>query len=99
MTTRADIHSLVDRLSDEQLEAAGRSLEAIRAGADDPLVKLLLSAPYDDEPCGDDEHKSADEAWARYPNNSITGCTPSSTTRTCRPSGPGNRVSKSIPRA
>jgi hypothetical protein len=47
MMTRDALYRLVDELPDEVMDAAGEYLAALR---DDPLLRTLLAAPWDDEP-------------------------------------------------
>jgi hypothetical protein len=44
---REDVHHLLDELPDDLLPHVARQLEVLR---DDPLARLLLTAPLDDEP-------------------------------------------------
>ena len=45
--TRDALYQLVDELPDDAMDAAAEYLAALR---DDPLLRRLLSAPWDDEP-------------------------------------------------
>ena len=63
MTVRATVHQLVDHLSDDQLDQARRLLQRLRSGKVDPMLKLLASAPDDDESSSPEEDASAKEAW------------------------------------
>jgi hypothetical protein len=47
MMTRDALYQLVDALPEGAMEAAAEYLAALR---DDPLLRRLLSAPWDDEP-------------------------------------------------
>ena len=49
MTTRDDLHHLVDALPVGEMQAAQRFLEYLRA-MDDPFLRALATAPVDDEP-------------------------------------------------
>lgn len=60
MTTRSDLHALVDKLEDGKLEEARTRLEFLHS--EDPLLKLLNEAPYDDEPYTDEEQRQVEEA-------------------------------------
>ena len=59
MTTRNSVHSLVDELPDESLEAAARALAGLR---DDPVLRALLSAPEDDELFDDEDGRALRES-------------------------------------
>lgn len=59
MTSRAELHELVDMLPEGELESAQRILRAL---PDDPVVRALLTAPIDDEPVTDDERGLLDKA-------------------------------------
>ncbi len=67
MTTRADLHSLIDELPDERLDQVRNNIEALRAlDKGDRLTKLLLEVPYDDEPVREEEGRALDAAWEDY---------------------------------
>ena len=61
MTTRADLHRLVDELPDDALDSAERLLRR----ATDPMIRVLDAAPPDDEPFTDEERAEVDEARRR----------------------------------
>jgi len=63
MTTKDELHHLVDELGDQDLADAQRLLENIRAHGHDPLGRKLLTAPIDDEPEAEDERAAVDDAW------------------------------------
>ncbi len=63
MTTREDVRRLVDRLPDEELEAARRYLEYLR-DMGDPFMRALHGAPEDDEPETEEERAAVEEAKA-----------------------------------
>lgn len=58
MTTRADLHAIVDDLPDSELDRARASLEAVRS----PLAKALAQAPIDDEPETAEERSAVQDA-------------------------------------
>ena len=62
MDARTTIHEIVDRLSDDELDAAKRLLERLHSDKTDPMLKLLANAPYDDEPTTPEEDASCREA-------------------------------------
>jgi hypothetical protein len=61
MTTKANLHLLIDTLPDTELEAAERYLLFLREMAD-PVRRALLTAPWDDEPETEEERKAVQEA-------------------------------------
>jgi|GEM_PF-1332367 len=67
MTTRADLHSIVDDLPEAQLDAARAYLEKLRQDetAHDPVTAFFLSAPLDDEPYTDDQRRAVEASRAR----------------------------------
>ncbi len=62
MPTRDSLHQLIDSLPDELLGEAERYLMTLQT--DDPVLRALLLAPYDDEPETDEEHEGVLEARA-----------------------------------
>jgi hypothetical protein len=60
MTTKADLHRLVDELPDTATEQAAIVLRDLR----DPLLAAVRSAPLDDEEETDEEHRAMREAYA-----------------------------------
>lgn len=65
MTTREELHHLVDQLPEGTLRGARRVLVAYVA-QHDPVLKSTLEAPEDDEPTTPEEDTSAAEAWQAY---------------------------------
>lgn len=63
MTTKSQLHELIDQLSEREAEAA---LEIVERWRDDPMLHALTSAQRDDEPSDVDEDASAAEALAGY---------------------------------
>ena len=55
ITTREQLHRLVDELPESEIGTAQRVLEALAALHDDPFLKMLAAAPEDDEPLTADE--------------------------------------------
>ncbi len=49
LTTREELHRLIDALPAKELPAARRLLENLQKGAD-PVLQALENAPEDDEP-------------------------------------------------
>lgn len=61
-TSQAEMHELVDSLSDEELLAAKRYAEFLRSDDTDPLLWVLDTAPEDDEPTPPEEEHGLAEA-------------------------------------
>jgi len=59
MTTREQLHRIVDELPEEELEAA---LKAIEARSDDPMIRRLDDAPPEDEKISAEEEAEVQEA-------------------------------------
>jgi hypothetical protein len=59
MTTREQLHRIVDELPEEELEAA---LKAIEARSDDPMIRRLDDAPPEDEEISAEEDAAVQEA-------------------------------------
>ena len=53
MAGREALHKLVDALPEGEITTANRILEALSLAAD-PVMRSLLTAPFDDEPDDDD---------------------------------------------
>jgi hypothetical protein len=62
MITRDDLHKLVDRLPESELESARRVLEYLDKRASDPLLRALAEAPEDDEEETPEEAAAVEEA-------------------------------------
>lgn len=62
MTTKAELHHLIDELPDNATDEAARLLAALR----DPLMQALFDAPEDDEPTTPEEDAGAAEARDQY---------------------------------
>lgn len=60
MTTKERLHQLVDELPERELSEAERLLNSLRI--DDPVLRALDTAPYDDEPETDEERAAVAEA-------------------------------------
>jgi len=60
MTTRQDLHRMVDQLSDAAIPEAERLLVALRE-ADDPVLRAFMEAPEDDEPLTDEDIAAIEE--------------------------------------
>lgn len=66
MTTREEVHQLVQNLPESELQAARRFLEFLRTAGDDALLRALREAPTDDEPTTPEEDAGAEDAWREY---------------------------------
>jgi hypothetical protein len=62
MITRDDLHKLIDRLPESELESARRVLEYLDERASDPLLRALAEAPEDDEEETPEEAAAVEEA-------------------------------------
>lgn len=58
MTTRSDLHALIDELPDSELERARAVLETAMS----PAERALAAAPFDDEPETEFEQEALQEA-------------------------------------
>ncbi len=65
MTTREELHRLIDELPDREIHAARRFLEYMRHMGD-PVLRSLMEAPDDAEPTTPEEDARANEAWQEY---------------------------------
>lgn len=63
MTTKEHLHKLIDRLPDSTLETVEYFLESLNASPDDPVLRALMEAPWDDEPETEEERIAVQEAW------------------------------------
>lgn len=63
MTTKEALHRLIEELPDDALPGVERYLAAVR---DDPMMRVLMAAPLDDEPTTPEEDASARAAIDRY---------------------------------
>ena len=61
MTTKEEIHELVDALPEAELATAERVLQGL-AALSDPVLRALARAPEDDEPDEDDTDGGITEA-------------------------------------
>ena len=65
MTTKDELHRLVDQLPESQIETAARDLRELCA-AGDPVLRALLTAPSDDEPLTAEDRAAIAEGWDAY---------------------------------
>ncbi len=61
MTTRDELHHLIDELPERDLSLYFGILDKFRHGEDDPLLRKLLLAPLDDEPLTGEERAALEE--------------------------------------
>ena len=61
MTSRDQLHEIVDMLPESDLASAQRLLQAL---PEDPVLRALLAAPLDDEPVTDEDRCAIEEAEA-----------------------------------
>ena len=66
MTTKEELHRLIDELPESEVHAALRFLGYLRNLGSDPLMQALMDAPEDDEPDTPEEQRAALEAWQEY---------------------------------
>ncbi len=64
MTTRAELHRLIDELPAGELQAAERFLRFLRTEGAGALPPLLRDAPADDEPEDGAERQAVEEGYA-----------------------------------
>lgn len=64
MAGRQVLHTLVDKLPDDELVAAQRFLEYLRFRSQDPLRAFLDKAPLDDEPVTEEDLAAIREGLA-----------------------------------
>lgn len=63
MATKEKLHELVEQLPPGEIEAARRYLEYLR-DLGDPLLRMLMQAPLDDEPEDEEERAAIAEGRA-----------------------------------
>ena len=62
MTERERLHALVDDLPEDEIHTTLRFVEHLRSPEDDPVLKALREAPFDDEPLTDEDLAALREA-------------------------------------
>jgi len=62
MTSKEELHRLVDELPESELHGAKRFLEYLR-NMGDPMMQALMEAPEDDEPETEEERAAVAEAY------------------------------------
>ena len=63
MTSKEELHRLLDELPEGELHAVRRFLEFLRSGRHDPLIRALVEATEDDEAETPEEAVAIREAW------------------------------------
>lgn len=63
MTTKDDLHKLIDELPEDEIQAATLYLQHLQ-NRNDPVLAALLNAPEDDEPETEYERQAVAEAMA-----------------------------------
>jgi hypothetical protein len=72
MTSKEELHQLVERLPEEESRAAIRFLEYL-CELQDPFMRALHKARTDDEPLMPDEALESESAWKSYREGSDPG--------------------------
>lgn len=62
MTPKKRLHQLVDQLPDSETDKAARFLRELT----DPVLRMLASAPANDEPTTDEDHAAIAAGRAQY---------------------------------
>lgn len=70
--TKERLHQLVDELADQELPAAERYLERLKAANAAPVLRALLSAAPDDEPETEDERAAVAEGVAALERGEVS---------------------------
>ena len=63
VTTKESLHRLIDELPEDALAGVEHYLAAVR---DDPMMRVLLATPLDDEATTPEDDDEARDARARY---------------------------------
>ena len=63
MTTKQDLHKLIDQLPESAIPRASQLLESLRE-VEDPVLKVFLEAPEDDEPLTPEDIAAIEEGKA-----------------------------------
>jgi len=67
MSSKQELHRIIESLPDPEVQAALRFLQYLRdARHDDPLVKMLMTADEDPEPLTPEEAAAVDRALTEY---------------------------------
>ena len=66
MSSKEDVHPLVDELPDDEFPAAQRLLKSLLTKEHDPLIQHLMRAPIDDASYTPEEQAEDEEGWQEY---------------------------------
>ena len=66
LAVKQELHALIDRLPEGEVVAARRYLQYLCDLSEDPVVRALREAPFDDEPLGPEEAAESESAWKDY---------------------------------
>ena len=61
-TVKDELHRLIDKLPETEVQAARRFLEFLCGMSEDPLAQVLRRAPVDDEPETPEERAAVEKA-------------------------------------
>jgi len=65
MPSKDQLHQLVDRLPDSEIQTALKLLAALQFTTENPVLLSILTAPPDDEPYTEEQQHEDEEAHAR----------------------------------
>ena len=71
MTTREALHHMIDELPEDALPTVAHLLETLRSADDARLPRVLVDAPWDDEPESAEEREAVKEAYAAVARGAI----------------------------
>lgn len=63
---KQELHALIDRLPEGEVLAARRYLQYLCDLSEDPVVRALREAAFDEEPLGPEEATESGSAWKDY---------------------------------
>ena len=66
MTGKEELHRLVDRLPESEMQAAVRYLGYLCDLGADPMLRVLREVPIDEEPISAEEEAESQAAWEDY---------------------------------
>ena len=66
MTTKEELHKLIDQLPNEELLPAARYLAYLRDMGEDPVARSPAMAPYEEEDPPPGENEAAEEGRQAY---------------------------------
>ena len=71
MTTKERLHQLVDQLSENEMTAAERILQAFHDNSLDSLSRALLEAEEDDEPLTEEDEAAIADGIEQYKQGKV----------------------------